>query len=198
MPSRASVSAASWNPISRSRKRPTGARRSRPTRRPEASTSRSSSSTAARRRGEPAGPAMIKALRRAMPQHRHRRAGPARRAARRAEALEAGASAYVAKTSSPEAIRTAVEAAADSGSFIDPAARATVDQGGAHQAPTGDPSAPGRRPLDRRRRPPPSPERRDGAHSHQGHPRTASAPATAPTRSRSPCAPALSSSAAEG
>ena len=73
--------------------------------------------------GTPAGPAMIKAMRRAMP-----RTGivalarsPQRHAAN--EALEAGASAYVAKTSPAEAIRTAVEAAADSGRFIDPAAR---------------------------------------------------------------------------
>jgi DNA-binding NarL/FixJ family response regulator len=73
--------------------------------------------------GEPAGPAMIKAIRRAMP-----RTGivalarnPQRHAAN--EALEAGASAYVAKSSSPEAFLTAVEAAAESGSFIDPAAR---------------------------------------------------------------------------
>ena len=75
------------------------------------------------RNGEPVGPAMIKAIRRAMP-----RTGivalarnPQCHAAN--EALEAGASAYVAKTSPAEAIRTAVEAAADSGSFIDPAAR---------------------------------------------------------------------------
>lgn len=73
--------------------------------------------------GEPAGPAMIKAIRRAMP-----RTGivalarsPHRHAAN--EALEAGASAYVAKSSPAEALRTAVEAAADSGRFIDPAAR---------------------------------------------------------------------------
>jgi DNA-binding NarL/FixJ family response regulator len=75
-------------------------------------------------RGEPAGAAMIKALRRAMP--RTGIVALARRPERHAatEAMEAGASAYVAKTSSPDAIRTAVAAAADSGSFIDPAARA--------------------------------------------------------------------------
>ena len=73
--------------------------------------------------GDPAGPAMIKAIRRAMP-----RTGivalarnPQRHAAN--EALEAGASAYVAKSSSPEAFLTAVEAAAESERFIDPAAR---------------------------------------------------------------------------
>ena len=73
-------------------------------------------------RGESAGPAMIRALRRAMP--RTGIVALARRPERHAakEAMEAGASAYVAKTSSTEAIRTAVEAAADSGSFVDPAA----------------------------------------------------------------------------
>lgn len=75
-------------------------------------------------RGESAGPAMIRALRRAMP--RTGIVALARRPERHAakEAMEAGASAYVAKTSSTEAIRTAVEAAADSGSFVDPAASA--------------------------------------------------------------------------
>lgn len=73
--------------------------------------------------GEVAGPAMIKALRRAMP--RTGIVALARRPERQAAnaALKAGASAYVAKTSSPEAIRTAVDAAAEAGSFIDPAAR---------------------------------------------------------------------------
>jgi two-component system response regulator DesR len=75
-------------------------------------------------RGQPAGPAMIKALRRAMP--RTGIVALARRPEKHAanEAMEAGASAYVAKTSPPEAIRSAVEAAADSGSFVDPAANA--------------------------------------------------------------------------
>ena len=72
--------------------------------------------------GEVVGAAMIKALRRAMPGTGI--VALARQAERHAasEALEAGASAYVAKSSAPEAIRTAVEAAADSGSFVDPAA----------------------------------------------------------------------------
>src|SRR5690349_2291400 len=63
------------------------------------------------RSGELAGPAMIKAIRRAMP-----RTGivalarsPHRHAAN--EALEAGAAAYVAKSSSTDALRRAVEAA---------------------------------------------------------------------------------------
>jgi DNA-binding NarL/FixJ family response regulator len=78
--------------------------------------------------GEPAGPAMIKAIRRAMP-----RTGivalarsPHRLAAN--EALEAGASAYVAKSSPAEALRTAVEAAADSGRFVDPAAKQKMNR----------------------------------------------------------------------
>jgi len=81
-------------------------------------------------RGEPAGAAMIKALRRAMPSTGI--VAFARRPEHHAAnaALKAGASAYVAKTSPPEAIRSAVEAAADSESFIDPAAsssnRATI------------------------------------------------------------------------
>ncbi len=70
---------------------------------------------------EPAGPAIIKAIRRAMPGTGI--VALARRAERHAanEALEAGASAYVAKTSSSEALRSAVEAAADAESFVDPA-----------------------------------------------------------------------------
>lgn len=74
--------------------------------------------------GEPSGAAMIKALHRAMPSTGI--VALARRPERYAasEALEAGASAYVAKTSSPEAIRTAVEAAAGAGRFVDPAAKA--------------------------------------------------------------------------
>ena len=78
------------------------------------------------------GPAMIKALRRAMPGTGI--VALARKAERHAasEAIEAGASAYVAKTSAPEAIRTAVEAAATSGSFVDPAA----EKGGARETLT--------------------------------------------------------------
>ena len=72
-----------------------------------------------------AGVAVIKALHRAMPS-----AGIvalARRAERHAasEALEAGACAYVAKTSPTDAIRAAIHAAADSTSFVDPAANGT-------------------------------------------------------------------------
>ncbi len=71
--------------------------------------------------GEPAGAAVIKALHRAMPGTGI--VALARKAERHdaSEAMKAGASAYVAKTSPPEALRSAVEAAADSGSFVDPA-----------------------------------------------------------------------------
>ena len=71
---------------------------------------------------EPAGPTVIKTLSRAMPSTGI--VALAHRAEKHAasEALQAGASAYVARTSPPEAIRTAVDAAADSGRFIDPAA----------------------------------------------------------------------------
>ncbi len=76
--------------------------------------------------GDPAGGALIKVLRRAMPSTGI--VAFARRPERHAasEAIDAGASAYVAKTSPPEAIRTAVAAAAESGKFIDPAARAVT------------------------------------------------------------------------
>lgn len=72
--------------------------------------------------GEPTGPMVIKRLRRAMPSTGI--VALAHRAEKHAAsvALEAGASAYVARTSPPEAIRTAVDAAADSGRFVDPAA----------------------------------------------------------------------------
>ena len=78
--------------------------------------------------GEPGGPAMIKALHRAMP--RTGIVALARRPERHAaqKVLDAGASAYVAKTSPPEAIRKAVDAAIESGSFIDPAARTKGDR----------------------------------------------------------------------
>lgn len=76
-----------------------------------------------RRDGELIGPAMIRALRKAMPgtaivAHATR---PGRHGA--SAAIDAGASAYVAKSSSPEALREAIETAADSGRFVDPAAR---------------------------------------------------------------------------
>jgi DNA-binding NarL/FixJ family response regulator len=72
--------------------------------------------------GEPAGAAMIKALHKAMPGTGI--VALSRRAERHSanEAIEAGASAYVAMTSSAECLRTAVEAAADSDTFVDPAA----------------------------------------------------------------------------
>lgn len=74
-----------------------------------------------RREGEPVGPAMIRTLRKAMPgtgivAHARR---PERHCA--SEALEAGASAVVAKSSAPEQLARAVEAAAEADRFVDPA-----------------------------------------------------------------------------
>jgi DNA-binding NarL/FixJ family response regulator len=74
-----------------------------------------------RPKGEPGGASMIRALRKAMPgtgivAHARR---PERHAV--SEALEAGASAYVVKSSPPEALQRAVDAAADSNQFVDPA-----------------------------------------------------------------------------
>lgn len=74
-----------------------------------------------RSEGEPGGTAMIRALRKAMPGTGI--VALAQRAERHAagEALEAGALAYVAKSSPPEVLRSAIEAAADAGRFVDPA-----------------------------------------------------------------------------
>jgi DNA-binding NarL/FixJ family response regulator len=70
----------------------------------------------------PVGLAMIRALRKTMPGMGI--VAHARRAERLAasEAFEAGASAYVAKSSPPEALEQAVDAAAEANRFIDPAA----------------------------------------------------------------------------
>ncbi len=75
-----------------------------------------------RRDGEQGGIALIRALRKAMPGTGI--VAHARRAERHAanEALEAGASAYVAKSSPPEELERAIDAAADAGRFVDPAA----------------------------------------------------------------------------
>lgn len=72
---------------------------------------------------EPTGTSLIKTLRKKMPGTGI--VALASRADRHAatEAMKAGASAYVAKTSPPDAIRRAVEVAVESGEFIDPAAR---------------------------------------------------------------------------
>jgi DNA-binding NarL/FixJ family response regulator len=74
-----------------------------------------------RPKGEPGGASMIRALRKAMPgmgivahaRHAERHGA--------SEAFKAGASAYVAKSSPPEALEQAVEAAAESNEFVDPA-----------------------------------------------------------------------------
>jgi DNA-binding NarL/FixJ family response regulator len=74
-----------------------------------------------RPKGQRGGASMIRALRRAMPgtgivAHARR---PERHAV--TEALDAGASAYVVKSSPATALEQAVEAAADAGRFVDPA-----------------------------------------------------------------------------
>lgn len=86
--------------------------------------------------GEPQGTALVRAIRRNMPG-----TGIVAHASRAerlavAEAIDAGASAFVAKSSPLEALRDAIEAAADAGRFIDP------------RATDGD----GRGPLTRRQR----------------------------------------------
>ena len=120
-----------------------------------------------RPKGESGGASMIRAIRKAMPGTGI--VAHARRAERHAlaEALDAGASAYVAKSSPAEALESAIEAAADSDRFVDPAAdgQGIVPD----PAPARGSSAPGRRAFHRRRRQPPRPERRNGAHPHQGH-----------------------------
>ena len=72
--------------------------------------------------GEPVGARMIRTLRRAMPGTGI--VAHARQAERQAasEVLKAGACGYVAKSSPPEALQQAIEAAAESIEFIDPAA----------------------------------------------------------------------------
>jgi two-component system response regulator DesR len=74
-----------------------------------------------RPKGEPGGASLIKKLRKAMPgtgivAHARR---PERHAV--SEALDAGASAYVAKSSPPETLEEAIDAAADSSKYVDPA-----------------------------------------------------------------------------
>jgi DNA-binding NarL/FixJ family response regulator len=75
-----------------------------------------------RPRGESGGASMIRAIRKAMPGTGI--VAHARRPERHSltMALDAGASAYVAKSSPTEALERAVEAAVDSDRFVDPAA----------------------------------------------------------------------------
>jgi DNA-binding NarL/FixJ family response regulator len=78
-----------------------------------------------RPKGERGGASMIRALRKAMPSTGI--VAHARRPERHAvtAALDAGASAYVVKSSPAEALERAVEAAADSTRFVDPATNGT-------------------------------------------------------------------------
>lgn len=72
--------------------------------------------------GEPAGAAMIRAMCKAMPGTGIvAYAGRAERHAA-SEALRAGASSFVIKSSQPETLRKAVDAAAEADRFVDPAA----------------------------------------------------------------------------
>jgi DNA-binding NarL/FixJ family response regulator len=75
-----------------------------------------------RKSGAPSGTAAIRALRKASPSLGIVAHGP--RAERHAatEAMKAGATAYVAKSSPAEALNRAVDAAADAETFVDPAA----------------------------------------------------------------------------
>jgi DNA-binding NarL/FixJ family response regulator len=75
-----------------------------------------------RKDGEPAGPALIKSLHRAMPGTGIVALSRSAERHTAREAMRAGASAFVAKTSPPDILLEAVEAAADAGSFVDPAA----------------------------------------------------------------------------
>lgn len=79
--------------------------------------------------GGPGGASVIKALHKAMPGTGI--VALAQRAERHAanEAIDAGASAYVAKSSTSEAFLSAVKAAADATQFVDPAARAGASGG---------------------------------------------------------------------
>jgi DNA-binding NarL/FixJ family response regulator len=83
------------------------------------------------RDGEPAGPTLIRAVRRETPGMGIVAHG--RRAERVAanRAIEAGASAFVVKSSSAEAWREAIEAAVERDRYIDPAARVRRKAGGA-------------------------------------------------------------------
>lgn len=75
-------------------------------------------------RGAQTGPAMIRTLRNALPGAgivAHARKAEPHSAS---EALDAGASAYVAKSSPPAQLERAVEAATESETFVDPATKA--------------------------------------------------------------------------
>lgn len=78
---------------------------------------------------EATGPAMIRAMRKAMPGTGI--VAHARRAERlsASEALDAGASAFVAKSSAPEQLERAVEAAVEADRFVDPATKAKNGNG---------------------------------------------------------------------
>ena len=148
------------------------------------STSRSSTSVRAPARPPVSGTDAIRALRKASPGLGIVAHGP--RAERQAatEAIKAGATAYVAKSSPAEELTKAVDAAADSETFVDPAANGQ-GRARADPPPAPDPPDDRRRPLDRsgRRSASASPPRPSAPTRRPPSP--ASEPATAPTRSRS-------------
>ena len=88
------------------------------------------------------------------------------------EAMDAGATAYVAKSSPTLQLARAVDAAAEAETFVDPAARG-FRQARAHPPPAPDPPALRRRPLDRDRRSRARAQHRDDPHPHQGRARPA-------------------------
>ena len=80
-----------------------------------------------RKSGAPSGTAAIRALRKASPQLGIVAHGPRPERHAAAQAIKAGATAYVAKSSSPEAFTRAVDAAADAETFVDPAAKGSAN-----------------------------------------------------------------------
>ena len=86
-------------------------------------------------------------------------------------ALQAGASAYVARTAGTEELRRAVDAAARPGALRRPGRAAERQPRQADPPPARDPAAARRRRVDHRRRPRARPQRGDGEDPHQERPR---------------------------
>ena len=104
------------------------------------------------------------------------------------EAIGAGATAYVAKSSPAAVLETAVDAAAEAEDFIDPAARRNGHS--LTRAPAPDPAAVRGRPLDRERGAATRAQHRDGPHPHQGRARAPLRPRPRPRgRDRHPLLP---------
>ena len=88
------------------------------------------------------------------------------------DALNAGATAYVAKSSAPDELASAVDAAAESERFVDPAAQRQQRSPRLHPhpAPAADPAALRGWTGNRGGRPPAGPQLRDRPGPHQGGP----------------------------